>query len=363
MLLIEDNLVPQSINLDGLIELMEKVFSEEAEGRAVNAPRLRYRLPKGESERVFMSNIICGASESLGVAAVRYDATVMHEFVYEGGTKRTEFEYSRGRSWGFVILSSLKTGEPLSITHDFSLSPMRVAATTAIAMRKLARRNSKVVGLFGSGNEAKRNIEAICRVRDIEEVRVFSPNEQHREKFSRDMGSETGIRFVPVNGPEGVVTGSDIIMCATNSSEPVFDGNLLEEGQTLATIGASDVVHRRREADDTAFLKSDRLVLNSFQTALTNRQSEITDLVESGRLDMDRVHDLGDVLIGKSPGRSSDKEIIYYNSNAGVGIQFAATCYQIYKHCLEKGLGREIPTEWFGADVSEWLRRGYAPSP
>ena len=363
MLLIEDNFVPQSINMDNLIELMEKVFREEAEGKAANAPRLRYRLPKEESERVFMSNIICGASEGLGVAAVRYDATVMHEYTYSGGTKRTDFEDSAGRSWGFVILSSLKTGEPLSIIHDFSLSPIRVAATTAIAIRKLSRTNSKIVGLFGSGNEAKRNIEAICKVREVDEVRVYSPNLSHREKFSKQMTEEMGLPFLPVDNPESVVKGSDIIMCATNSSEPVFNGDLLEEGQTVATIGASDVVHIRREADDTTFMRSRRLVLNSYQTAVTNRQSEITDLIDSGKIRREDVHDLGDVLIGKSEGRKNDREIVYYNSNAGVGIQFAATCYQIFQACKKNGTGREIPTEWFGADVSEWTEKGYSPSP
>lgn len=363
MLLIENPLVSDALDLRNLIDLMETVFKEEAHGKAANAPRLRYRLPKGESERVFMSNIICGASESLGVAAVRYDATVMREYIYSDSTKRTEFEYSKGRSWGFVILSSVKTGEPLSIIHDFSLSPMRVAATTAIAVRKLAREDSKTVGLFGSGNEAERNVEAICMVRDIQKVLVYSPNRAHRENFSRRMSERLGITFEPVDEPEKVVKHTDIIMCATNSSEPLFDGNMLERGQTLVTIGASDVVHRRREADEEAFLRSDRLILNSYETAVTNRQSEIIDLVESGKIKSENVHDLGNVIAGISPGRVNNDEILYYNSNAGVGIQFAATCYQIYEYCKERGLGREIPTEWFGADVSEWTKRGYAPSP
>lgn len=363
MLLIEDPLVPDALNLRELIDLMETVFKEEASGKAANAPRLRYRLPKGESERAFMSNIICGASESLGVAAVRYDATVMREYVYSDSTKRTEFEYSQGRSWGFVILSSVRTGEPLSITHDFSLSPMRVAATTAIAVRKLARENSKIVGLFGSGNEAEKNIEAICMVRDIQKVLVYSPNSKHREDFSKKMSERLGVVFEPVDAPEKAVRNTDVVMCATNSSEALFDGNLLEKGQTLITIGASDVVHRRREADDSAFLKSERLILNSYETAVTNRQSEITDLIESGKIKRENVHDLGNVLAGTSPGRLNDDEILYYNSNAGVGIQFAATCYQIYEYCRKKGIGREIPTEWFGADVSKWTKKGYAPSP
>ena len=107
---------------------------------------------------------------SSGVAAPRYDSTIVQERVI-AGTKRMDFPSPLKRSWGFVLLFSLQTGETLALVHDFSMSAIRVGATTGIANRALAKKDSKVVGIFGSGNEARTNLEAICAVRQIELAR------------------------------------------------------------------------------------------------------------------------------------------------------------------------------------------------
>ena len=104
-------------------------------------------------------------------------------------------------------------------------------------------------------------------------------------------------------------------------------------------------------------------MLNNRETSLTNQQREMLDLIDEGKIGWDKICELGQVLIGENPGRKSDDEIIYYKSNTGVGIQFAAAGAVIYEECKKKGLGRELPTEWFGADLGEWLDKGYSPSP
>ncbi|MBI4489731.1 MAG: hypothetical protein HY694_11650 [Deltaproteobacteria bacterium] len=99
------------------------------------------------------------------------------------------------------------------------------------------------------------------------------------------------------------------------------------------------------------------------ETAIQNQQRELLDLIEEGKFGWEKVCELGQVLIGKHPGRTSDQQIIYYKSNTGVGIQFAAAGALIYEACKRQGLGKEIPTEWFGADLSGWMDKGYFPSP
>jgi len=257
----------------------------------------------------------------------------------------------------------LETGEPLALIHDFNLSAMRVGATTGIAHRALAKKDSMVVGIFGSGNEARKNLEAICCVRSIERVKVYSPTKEHRDRFAEEMTELLNVEVQPVGSPEAVVKGSDIVMCATNSSEPVFDGNWLEPGQFVTTIANTDGVHRRSEADSATMIRSDLIVLNSRETAITNQQRELLDLIDQGKVSWDKVCELGQVLIGRHPGRTSDQQIIYYKSNTGVGIQFAAGGALIYEACKKQGLGRELPTEWFGADLSLWMDKGFMPSP
>lgn len=73
--------------------------------------------------------------------------------------------------------------------------------------------------------------------------------------------------------------------------------------------------------------------------------------------------ELGQILIGDHPGRQSEQQLIYYKSNTGVGIQFAAAGALVYEACRTRGLGRDLPSEWFGADLSEWMDKGFMPSP
>lgn len=362
MLLITDDAARQVLNMADCIEAMERAFAEAARGIAVNRPRTRYKVPPDLDKPGYMANIIPGAVPSSGVAALRYDSTIVQERVVTG-KKRIDFPSPKKRSWGFVLLFSLETGEPLALIHDFSLSAIRVGATTGVAHRALARKDARIVGILGSGNEARRNLEAICLVRQIERVKVYSPNREHRERFAAEMTEGLDVEVQAVANAEAVIKNSDIVMCATNSSEPVFDGSWLEEGQLVTTIANTDGVHRRTEADSATMIRSDIIVLNDRETAVKNQQRELLDLVDAGKVTWDKICELGEVLIGKHPGRTSDRQIVYYKSNTGVGIQFAAAGALIYEACKKRGLGRELPSEWFGTDLSEWINKGFMPSP
>jgi alanine dehydrogenase len=362
MLLISDPEVRQVLTVSDCIPAMESAFAEEARGIAVNRPRVRYKVPPDLDKPGYMANIIAGAVPGSGMAALRYDSTIVQERVI-GGTRRMDFPSPTKRSWGFFLLFSLQTGEPLALIHDFSLSAIRVGATTGVAHRALAKKDARIMGIFGSGNEARTNLTAICAVRSIEKVRVYSITKEHRDRFAEEMTAALRIPVQAVDSPEAVVTGADIVMCATNSSQPVFDGNWLEPGQFVTTIANTDGVHRRTEADSTTMIRSDLIVLNNKDTAITNQQRELLDLIDQEKFGWDKVCELGQVLIGRHPGRTSDRQIIYYKSNTGVGIQFAAAGALIYEACRKKGLGREIPSEWFGADMSEWMDKGFMPSP
>ncbi len=362
MLLITDAEVRQVLNMRDCIEAMERAFAEEARGIAVNKPRARYKVPPDLGQPGYMANIIAGAVPSFGVAALRYDSTIVRERVI-GGTKRMDFPSPLKRSWGFVLLFSLETGEPLALIHDFSMSAIRVGATTGVAHRALAKKNAKVIGLFGSGNQARTNLEAICAVRQIESVKVYSSTEEHRDQFAKEMTELLNVQARSVAGPEAAVKGSDIVMCATNSSQPVFDGAWLQPGQLVTTIANTDGVHRRTEADATTMVRSDFIVLNNKETAITNQQRELLDLIDEAKFGWDKVCELGQVLTAAHPGRRNDQQLIYYKSNTGVGIQFAAAGALVYEACKKKGLGKSLPSEWFGADLSEWMDKGFMPSP
>jgi ornithine cyclodeaminase/alanine dehydrogenase-like protein (mu-crystallin family) len=352
MLLINDAEVRQVLAMDECIGVMERAIAEEATGVAVNAPRTRYKVQADLDQPGYMATIIPGAVPSCEVASMRYASTIVQERVVDG-VKRMNFLSPSKRNWDFVMLFSLQTGEPLALIADYSLSAIRVGATTGVVQRALAKKNAKVVGIFGSGHQARANLQAITTVRDIESVKVYSSTKANRERFAAEMTELLNIEVRPVLSAEEIVRGSDIVMCATNSSQPVFDGNWLEPGQLITTLVNSDGVHRRTEADATTMLRSDFIVLNSIETAKTNRQRELLELIEAGFFGWDKVCEMGQVITGEHPGRTNDQQIIYYKSNTGVGIQFAAVGASIYESCKKRGLGRDLPTEWFGTELSD----------
>ncbi len=356
--------VTSVLDLPACMEAMGQAFAEQARGQAASHPRQRYRVPRQTTlgEPGYMANMIAGAVPSLKVAALRYDSAIVREREAYGKV-RLDWLYPAHRSWGLVLLFSTETGEPLAIIQDFTLLPLRVGATTGVAVRALARSDASRVGLFGSGNEAVRNLEAICLVRRIEQVRVYSPTREHREAFAQEMAERLEIQIQAVDDPREVVRQADIVMSATSASEPVVQGAWLEPGQLVVTIANTDAVHTRSEADPETFLRSDFIVLNHRETAVSNQQRELLDLIDQGRLGWDQVTELGAVLVGEHPGRTGDDQLIYYKSNAGVGIQFAAAGALIYEACKRQGRGHEVPTDWFGADLSGWLDKGFLPSP
>lgn len=360
MLIINDDEVKSVLTMANCIEAMETAFAELGKGEAVSHPRQRYKAMLPRSPLSYTANIIAGAVPSYGVAALRYDSIMKDKTPQFGASEsRLDIRYPKRRSWGFVLLFSLESGEPLAVIQDFSLSSLRVGATTAIALKRVARSNSKVVGLFGSGNQARRNLEGAKEVLNIGEVRVYSPNPEHRETFAREQSPLLDISIEPAPSAEKVLDNADIVMCATNSALPVFDPNLLEAGQTVTSI----VNNQHLEINPATFLKSDRVVINQWATIVSVPEQHFLDLIENGNLKRQKIVELPYILEKGMRGRANDRELVTYWSNSGMGIQFAAAGQLVYKACVEKGLGREIPTDWFGTDVSEWLEKGFYPAP
>jgi alanine dehydrogenase len=210
-------------------------------------------------------------------------------------------------------------------------------------------------------------MEAIACVRGLEEVRVYSPTAAHRDAFAAEMSSP-GLPVRAVADPRQVVTGADIVCCATNAMRPVFEGDWLEDGQIVVSIANSDVTNKRSEVDRRTFERSAAVIVNDWESVVENDQTELTDLMEEGAVAKDRVHELGDLLTGKArvkqPPRGAKAEgVIYYKNNSGLAIQFAAAGGLIYQRAIAEGNNKSIPTEWLGSDLSAYYEKGFRPSP
>lgn len=358
MLILNDEEVRKTLPMDEVIQAMEDSYREVAEGLGKNLPRGRIRTRPDNDGFGYFFNCIPGLLPSKGVMAVRLDSIVR-----EVRTERASGRYAGDQYCGWVIVYSLKTSEPLAIMDDFSLSAIRVGATTGVAVKYMAREDAKQVALFGSGKQARTNLEAVSKVRKLDQVKIYSPNPSHRRFFAEEMTDVVGAEIIPVDTPEKAMDGADIVLCMANSAMPVFDGSWLRPGMHVASISAGrDKTHmeiigsERRELDDTAMDRCSFIVISSREQMAWDEQTVLSSRA-------DKVYDLGELLTGKVAGRRNDEEINMFASNTGTGNQFAAAGALVCEKAKAKGLGKEIPTEWLMTDVKKWADRGFFPSP
>ena len=151
---------------------------------------------------------------------------------------------------------------------------------------------------------------------------------------------------------QAAVEGADFIQAATASWDPVFDGNLVEKGSYVASIGGSDASNKRREIDDETIRRSDIYVVHSKEVARLDQSPDIWEVAEKGIRGWDSIYEIQDLLAGRVEGRTAADQITVFNNNTGAGVQFAAVGSAVMRTARAMGLGREIPTEWFLEDVS-----------
>jgi ornithine cyclodeaminase/alanine dehydrogenase-like protein (mu-crystallin family) len=245
------------------------------------------------------------------------------------------------------MLFDMDTCEILALMDDHFISTLRVGATSAVASKHLARKDARVMGLLGSGEQAKTQVTAHAAVRSLTRVRVYSPTKENRERFAREMSQETGIEVVPVASAEEAIRGSDIVTAATNTVDPVIEGKWVEAGMHLNSIVGGDGFLPRKELDDEAVIKAGLIVVGYKPQIFLDRQAEFHDRLERGIVKAEDLHELGDLVNGKCRGRRDEKEITFFKNNTGMGIQFAATARKMYDKAKEKGIGTELPLDLF----------------
>ncbi len=355
-LLLTNEEVEQVLTPEDTIAATESIYRELANGAALNRPRTQTYLPVESKEhpgfKYRMKSQEGGSSES-GVWALRITSD-MAGFAYTAGVKRRRILpcATGNRYCGLIVLFDIERIEPIAIMADGVIQKMRVAALSAVGAKYLARKDSKTLGLFGTGWQARPHLEFLHRIFHFEQVKVFSPNQEHCREFCRGMSEKLGVSVRAVASPREAVEGSDIVQAATAAWDAVFDGHLVEKGMYIASIGGADASNKRRELDDETFRRSDLYVVHSLEVGRNDKSPDVWELAEKGIKKWEEIYELQDLLVGRVPGRTSPDQITVFNNNTGAGIQFAAVGSVVLKRAREKKLGREIPTEWFLESVS-----------
>jgi len=190
-------------------------------------------------------------------------------------------------------------------------------------------------------------------VRKLKTVKVYSRNVENRKTFAAEMAWITNLDITPAGSPEEAVRGVDIILTATNSSVPVFDGNLLRPGQHVTTIVGSNVglvkggfaAAKRREIDDATLARSHVHGIVSIQQAIQDEQADIFDPVNRGVIQWEQLIEIGEILAGKKEGRTKPDQITFYKNNAGQGVADVALGAKVLDNIQKKNAGQTLKLE------------------
>lgn len=297
------------------IEAVEAAHRELSLGKAVDIPRQRTRLPQTAL------HILQGALP--GVDAIGYKA-------YTSNRSGVRF---------LVHVSSASTGILRVVLEADYLGMMRTGAASGVATRWLARPEAEILGVFGSGWQSEGHIEAIAAVRPLRRVKVFSRNAERLAAFCTKMSERLKIEVVPAASPEETVRGSDIVSTITTAATPLFDANWLSPGTHINAAGSNSVI--RREVGEDVLRISRPIVVDSVETAL-KEAGDLLPMLEKGRLNERQLVELGDVIIGRHPGRSTPEEITLFESQ-GMAIQDISVAVRLEALARERGLGVELP--------------------
>jgi alanine dehydrogenase len=234
---------------------------------------------------------------------------------------------------GLVILNSTKTGAPLAIMDGTYLTDMRTGAAGGVAVKHLARRNSKTVGFVGTGNQARTQLLAINEIIDIREIKATSNSEKQTLEFKDDMEL---IIECEITAKKTIkeVCDCDILVTTTPSRQPIVMDEWILEGTHINAIGADAP---GKEELDPRILKRARVVVDDISQA--SHSGEINVPFSNGLLsEKDIFCELGEVIMGRKKARIRNSDITVFDST-GLAIQDVVTANMVYQNALKKNIG------------------------
>jgi alanine dehydrogenase len=362
--IINNSDVARVLTMRATIAALEASYAQLVTREAVCRPRIDVRIPTSVPGKTYQWGTMEGGSTS-GYFAIRIKSDVVYEQEKDGVVTQEKYCSRPGLYCGLVLLTEVESGEPLAFINDGVLQHMRVGADAAIGAKYMARRDAKVLGMLGSGGMARSHVEALLCVRELRELRVYSPTRANREAFGREMADRHGLAVTVCERPEEIYRGADIVAAVTDSAVPVLEGRHLEPGTHLINIGGGGKPDAESLERVEAYLRFGNAPSPVGRPELTLDDEYLTFAarpdagVESKRKRSHgvalprKVIYLADILQGRSSGRASDAQITYSERGNLQGAQFFAVAGEVYEAARAAGLGREIPTEWFLQDIRD----------
>ncbi len=316
ILLLTEDEVRQLLTMEMALEAVEDVLRRHALEEAQNVPRMRCHADHA------MLHVLSAAAKPLHVLGYKAYCTTRHGAQFHVG------------------LYDARRGELIALIQADYLGQMRTGAASGVATHYMARPDAQHVGIYGSGKQARTQLLAVTRVRNIQRVSVFSRNEERRHRFSQEMSTLCQCEVVPVARPEQAAHDKDIVITATTSREPILYGDWLSEGTHLNIIGSNHI--HKAEIDAIVLRRSQTIIVDSKDQARLEA-GDFVQAIEEGSLRWQDVHELGQVIVGRYAGRLHAQDITLFKS-LGIGLEDLAVAAKVYDRAITSGVGRML--EW-----------------
>ncbi len=297
--------------MDRALTVVEEAFRQFADGQGENMPRHRVHSPKTTM------HLMAASLPKSGVMGLKVYTVIA------------------GRARFLVYLYSSETSEILAVIEANRLGQTCTGAASGVATRWMARPESRVAGIFGSGWQARSQLQAICRVRPIQQVLAFSRSTLRVQEFCREMEAELQISCVAARDPQEVVEEADVLITITNSATPVFSGDWLKPGTHINAAGSNFLF--KRELDETCLTRCHRIVVDSKEQARVEC-GELLSPLEKGILNWNRILELGDVVTGRAKSRTDSSQITLFKS-LGLALEDIAVAAEVYRCAVVENIG------------------------
>lgn len=349
MLLITAEETATLLDMSEVIAALEPLYGDAASSAAGSGPRVDLSTPGGPPDSVYTLKGMMGLAPRYSLAAVRLSSDTLRWQQIDGQWKRKKVPAAGPGCWvGLVLVFDTRTGTPLALFADGYVQRARTAAANGVAARYLARRDAQVMGLIGTGWQAGAQVLAMLAVRDIQRVQVWSPDPGRCRRFAAEMADATGVRIVPADDSLAAAQGADVV-CTAVSANGVLTADMVSCGQFLTNVRAT-------EFNSDVYKVADHVVVNlpegerwsmDFGRATAPALAPVTGKAETEPPAWQGAPLLQDVVSGRIPGRASADQITVFINNFGSGLQFAAVAKVLLENAEARGVGRELPDDWF----------------
>ncbi|MFW9929848.1 MAG: ornithine cyclodeaminase family protein [Candidatus Thorarchaeota archaeon] len=324
-ILSKDN-VNELLTMEDALKYVEEAYKQLTLGQALVPQRIAITDP-APGLTLVMPGIIGGEMNALATKIVS---------VY----KQNPEKYQMPTVLAKIMVQDINTGDIVGIMDGSLITAMRTGAATGVSVKYLARKNSMTMGIYSGGVQARKQVQGVYwgLNQNLEKCKVFDLKKDVANEFKKELERDLGIDIEIVDSGENLLVGTDIIVAATTSTTPLFDGNKVSEGIHISSIGAhaADI----RELDSTIIKRANLLTAGLREACLAEAGDYVIPINEGVITEGDIVS-IGDIITGKREGRRRDSDITIFKS-VGISAQDVAVAKLVYDRALSENIGRDI---------------------